>query len=93
MPAAVATDTEPTQETSLRRRRRTGLTDPGHRYEYLETDDPHYLASDRGAGPLGFTGTIPKAGTQATGLATLAVDGFGGGPRVPLVPETWEGES
>lgn len=50
-------------------------------------------ASDRGAGPLGFTGTVHKdAAAQAAGLATLSGNGFGGGPRMPMVPGTWDSE-
>jgi PPE-repeat protein len=45
--------------------------------------------SDRGAGALGFSGTIAKSSEQATGLATLSDDGFGGGPSLPMLPNTW----
>jgi PPE-repeat protein len=49
------------------------------------------VASDRGAGNLGFTGTAQKeTGAQAGGLTTLAGGEFGGGPSVPMVPGTWE---
>ena len=48
-------------------------------------------ASDRGAGSLGFAGTVRKeAGAQATGLTTLAGDEFGGGPQLPMLPNTWD---
>jgi PPE-repeat protein len=48
-------------------------------------------ASDRGAGSLGFAGTARKeAGAQATGLTTLAGDEFGGGPQLPMLPNTWD---
>jgi PPE-repeat protein len=46
-------------------------------------------ASDRGAGALGFSGTIAMRGQQATGLATLSDNGFGGGPSMPMLPNTW----
>jgi hypothetical protein len=49
------------------------------------------LASDHGAGVLGFTGTGGKPDT-ATGLATLAGDTFGGGPTAPMVPNSWNPE-
>ena len=48
------------------------------------------VASDRGAGPLGFAGTVDKdAVAAAAGLATLSGNGFGGGPTMPMVPGTW----
>jgi PPE-repeat protein len=48
------------------------------------------LASDRGAGALGFAGTARRdAAAPAAGLTTLAVDEFGGGPTVPMTPGTW----
>ncbi|WP_331713163.1 hypothetical protein [Mycobacterium kyorinense] len=84
------------------RRRRGSVTDRGHRYEYLDADDADDVVaepvtpltdrpvpSDRRSGPLGFTGTLPKSGAKAAGLATLASDEFGGGPSVPMLPESW----
>ena len=47
-------------------------------------------ASGRGAGPLGFAGTVSKASERASGLATLRGDEFGDGPTVPMVPGTWD---
>ena len=48
-------------------------------------------ASDQGAGNLGFAGTARKeAAGKAAGLATLAGDEFGGGPRMPMMPGTWD---
>jgi PPE-repeat protein len=48
-------------------------------------------ASDQGAGNLGFAGTARKAtAAEAAGLTTLAGDEFGGGPRMPMVPGTWD---
>jgi PPE-repeat protein len=49
-------------------------------------------ASDRGAGPLGFTGTLANGSERATGLATMSDDGFGGGPTMPMLPHTWGAE-
>jgi PPE-repeat protein len=47
-------------------------------------------ASDQGAADLGFAGTMSKeAGGAAAGMITLAEDGFGSGPRVPMIPGTW----
>ena len=49
------------------------------------------IASDQGAGPLGFAGTARKsAAADAVGLTTLAGDEFGGGPTMPMMPGTWE---
>ena len=45
--------------------------------------------SDRGAGALGFAGTIANGSARATGLATLSDDGFGGGSSLPMLPNTW----
>jgi PPE-repeat protein len=59
----------------------------------LEGLGPEYAAeaSDRGSGPLGFAGTtIREPALQAAGLTMLAGDEFGGGPRMPMVPGTWE---
>jgi PPE-repeat protein len=48
------------------------------------------MASDRGAGNLGFAGTVSKAkGAEAAGLTALASDEFGGGPAMPMLPGTW----
>jgi PPE-repeat protein len=55
------------------------------------TPDYGAEASDHGAGTLGFAGTAHKeAVLQAAGLTALAGDEFGGGPRMPMVPGTWE---
>jgi PPE-repeat protein len=54
-------------------------------------------ALGQGAGTIGFAGTARSDGKEteetvvaAAGLATLAGDGFGGGPSVPMIPGTWE---
>ena len=78
------------------RRRRAAIHD--HADEFLDMDSdigvvPDYgtQASDQGAGTLGFAGTAHKeAVAQAAGLTMLAGDEFGGGPRMPMVPRTWE---
>ncbi|OBH00593.1 PPE family protein [Mycobacterium sp. E3247] len=84
-----------------RRRRRAAMQDHYRGYEYadLEPDTgpeadafagvASSVASDRGAGPLGFAGTASKGGTDASGLATLAGDDFGGGPSLPMLPGNW----
>jgi PPE-repeat protein len=81
------------------RRRRVGVR--GYAHEFMEMNiniDPDWgapphrgstLTSDRGAGPLGFAGTVRKTAMAATGLATLASGDFGGGPTMPMVPGSW----
>ncbi len=85
-----------------RRRRRAGLRGYGDEFMRMNVEvDPDWggpadetipstVASDRGAGPLGFAGTATKDATEAAGLATLAGGEFGGGPALPMVPGTWE---
>ncbi|BBX12454.1 hypothetical protein MNVM_15350 [Mycobacterium novum] len=70
-------------------RRRGTLIDPGYRYEYLEEHDPG-AASQVQHGSAGFTGTLGATGvTQPAGLAELARDEFGRGPRLPMLPDSW----
>ncbi|UXA14023.1 PPE family protein [Mycobacterium sp. SMC-8] len=52
--------------------------------------EPRIAATERGAGPMGFAGTVSKDGEQAGGLTTLAGDAFGGGPKAPMLPGTWD---
>lgn len=74
----------------------------GHRDEFVTMDmgfdaaapapehQPGARASDCGAGPIGFAGTVRKeAVVKAAGLTTLAGDDFGGGPTMPMMPGTW----
>jgi len=90
-------------EARARRRRRAAMRD--HSDEFLDMDSdvdvpPDYgdeerqaavVGSGTGAGTLGFAGTGQKATAfRAAGLTKLAGDEFGGGPRVPMVPGTWE---
>ena len=74
-----------------RGRRRVGLR--GYGDEYMDLDmpiGPAAVAADRGAGSRGFAGTSRKVGAGApSGLATVAGDGFGGGPRMPMLPDGW----
>ncbi|MGV0714151.1 PPE family protein [Mycolicibacterium sp. XJ662] len=54
---------------------------------------PRMSASDKGAGPMGFTGAAAKPETEeAAGLTELAGDPFGGGPTEPLLPGDWDPE-
>ena len=81
-----------------RRRRRAGMRGYGDEYMDMNVEvDPDWVTpsggddgrSDRGAGPLGFAGTVPKGSTQAAGLATLSSDQFGAGRNMPMLPGTW----
>ncbi|WP_414688973.1 PPE domain-containing protein [Mycobacterium sp.] len=86
--AAVATAAAadvPHRDPVWTQRRRTAVHQRGYRYEYLQSDGD-------GAAVLGFTGTSPRAGARAAGLATLAVDEMGEGPRLPMLPESWDSE-
>lgn len=47
------------------------------------------LASARGAGPIGFTGTVTRQNQQATGLNRLTGNGFGSGVTEPMLPGSW----
>lgn len=93
-PGVAATFQEKTQGC---RRRKTKATQIGRGYEYMdlvpEPDaSPERLpaASQRRAGPLGFTGTESKVtDTQPTGLATLDDNRFDGPATTPMVPHTW----
>jgi PPE-repeat protein len=52
------------------------------------------VASRSGTGALGFAGTVEKdSSAEASGLATLSSNGFGNGPRMPMVPGTWGPET
>ncbi len=100
--AAAAAAAAAGEQARARRRRRAKLR--GHGHEFMDMDvqvEPDWdaagtgqdgsLASGQGAGNVGFAGTVSMdAAVEAGGLATLAGDGFGGGPSEPLVPGTWE---
>ena len=94
-PAAAAAVAAATQEkTRTRRRRRIVQHDHADEFADMNVDvDPDWgtstEASDRGAGPLGFSGTVSKGSEQAVGLATLSDDGYGHGPSMPMLPNTW----
>jgi PPE-repeat protein len=84
-----------------RRRRLAGMRGYGHEFMEMNINvDPDWgvppqqaVASDQGAGPLGFAGTVRKeAVPAAAGLMTLDDDEFGGGPSMPIVPGSWNPE-
>jgi PPE-repeat protein len=89
-------------EARARRRRRAAMHDYADEFADMESDvgvPPDYgdeellaaAASGTGAGRLGFAGTTQKKKAfQVAGLTKLADDDFGGGPRMPMVPGSWE---
>jgi PPE-repeat protein len=91
--------------TRQRRRRKVSQRAYGDEFMDMNIDvDPEWggppsepvastVASDQGAGNLGFAGTVSKGSTQAAGLATLSDDEFGGGPTMPMLPGTWDPEA
>lgn len=98
VPAAAAVVTSSARDKArARRRRRALLHDHADEFMDMDTDTdtgpttrPGAVpsGSHRGAGPLGFTGTVGRRST-ASGLATLTGDGFGGGPSLPMLPDSW----
>jgi PPE-repeat protein len=104
-PSDAATATASTREMArASRRRRAKVQQLGRGYEYMDLDDDlsfegaanqhqqaaSSVASDRGAGMLGFSGTADKTDAEkAAGLTTLAGDTFGGSPTMPMMPNSW----
>ena len=97
-PAAAAAIAAAGREQARKpRRRRAKQRGYGDEFMDMNVDvDPDWgapTASDRGAGPLGFSGTAAKSSAQAAGLATLTDDDFGDGSRIPMLPNTWSPEA
>jgi PPE-repeat protein len=101
IPAAAAVGAVSRGKARVRRRRRAEMHDYADEFADIDSDigpsaepeEASVLASDRGAGSLGFVGTVHKGtAAQAAGLATLSGNGFGGGPSMPMVPGTWDSE-
>ena len=106
--AAAAAAAAATAAGAARARRRQRGRMRGYGNEYMDMNvevDPDWagppaaespaatMASDQGAGNLGFTGTARReAAAGAAGLTTLDADEFGSGPRMPLLPGTWGAE-
>ncbi|BAX90645.1 PPE family protein [Mycobacterium shigaense] len=101
--AAAAASAREAQRARRRRRAAMNADQRGYRYEFLDADqtvdaDPGEQVvgatrpSDRGAGPLGFAGTVRQNAAEATGLATLIGDDFGGDPKLPMMPGTWQSD-
>ncbi|MEK1228507.1 hypothetical protein OSI84_20420, partial [Mycobacterium ulcerans] len=86
-----------------RRRRRKRKTERGYGEEFMDVEvDPDWggplddepVASTQGAGRLGFAGTVhSESAATAAGLTTLVADEFGGGPKMPMLPGTWDTDS
>jgi PPE-repeat protein len=106
IPAAAAVGAVGRDKARSRRRRRGEMRDHADEFADMNVEvDPQWgaqadrepvastVASDRGAGPLGFAGTVSQGSEQATGLATLSGNGFGDGPKMPMVPGTWDPEA
>jgi PPE-repeat protein len=103
IPAAAAA--VPASAAAARRRRRAAMRDHSDEYLDMNVDvAPDWsapanggerlafaTASASGAGRLGFAGTASTdADMPAAGLTQLAGNGFGSGPRMPMVPGTWD---
>ena len=87
-----------------RRRQKEDIKGRGYADAYMDYEDgpeedappastPDVSVSSRGAGAMGFAGTVTKGSqdaAEATGLTTLAGDSFGGGPKSPMLPGTWD---
>jgi PPE-repeat protein len=107
VPAVAAVGAVGRDKARTRRRRRAEMHDHADEFADMNVEvDPDWgapangepvastVASDRGAGSLGFAGTVDKdTVAEAAGLATLSGDDFGGGPRMPMVPGTWGPEA
>lgn len=86
--APLAAAAGPEEPGERRRRQRARAQTIGRGYGYMDLEP-----SETGWGRLGFAGTAAGgSGTAAAGLATLADDEFGSGPRMPLVPGTWDAD-
>ncbi|WP_374023275.1 PPE family protein [Mycobacterium sp. HNNTM2301] len=90
-------------EARVRRRRRAAMRDHADEFADMDSDigvPPDYdddellaaaVASGAGAGTLGFAGAARKENTfRAAGLTKLADSEFGSGPRMPMMPGTWD---
>lgn len=102
--AAAAAAASAREAAKARRRQRKRQRQRGYGDEFMDMNvevDPDWgappsaetLASAQGAGNLGFSGTTHKAEADGpAGLATLDADEFGGGPKMPMIPGTWDRE-
>lgn len=101
IPAAAALAAAAAAREKRKARRRARSRERGYRDEYMDLDsgtdaapppqqETRVSASNRGAGPMGFSGTTTKSDTTAAGLTRLPGDTFGGGPVSPMLPTTWD---
>lgn len=97
VPAEASAAAAASSQQRARRRRRTVMRDSADEFMDLNSgpetpanEEPRVTAaSDRGAGPLGFSGTTSSEnGVRPEGLITLS-DDFGAGPAMPMLPQTW----
>ncbi|CQD09117.1 PPE family protein [Mycobacterium europaeum] len=84
-------------EARARRRKRAAMRDHADEFADMDADfgvPPDHadaVASGAGAGALGFAGTARKEHAfRAAGLTKLTDGEFGGGPRRPMMPGTWD---
>ncbi len=89
-----------------RRKKEAEIKDFAYADEYLDygageqrppaphRSDPAVRASARGAGPMGFTGTLDGEveRTAAAGLTEMSGEQFGGGLVNPMLPGNWSAE-
>lgn len=91
--AAAAAATVAREAARARRRRHARARDRGDEFMDMNVDvDPDWgsQSSGRGAGRLGLAGTLAnEKDRDPTGLATLADDDYGGGPKLPMLPGSW----
>ncbi|MCV7380818.1 hypothetical protein BST11_06685 [Mycobacterium alsense] len=106
VPTATAAGAAAGARNRERRRQRAMAKQLGRGYEYMDLEDDtgpdgstvagehgagSTTASGQGGGVLGLSGAGRTRGvTEAAGLTTMAGDEFGGGPRSPMMPSTWE---
>lgn len=105
--AAAAAAASSLAKRKSRRKRGASVKERGYADAYMdyepEPDAPESAprpqtrvsASSRGAGPMGFGGTVGTEGadqSQAAGLTQLPEDPYGGGPVDPMLPGNWNPE-
>lgn len=96
--AALAAASAASDAARARRQQRSRQRGYGDEFMEMNIDvDPDWdaspptAASERGAGNLGFAGTAPnRAVAEAAGLTRLAGDEFDGGPKMPMLPGSWD---